>query len=463
MEGPVLALCPAANSVKLNEENLKERTRAKITSISSLKSLPSPFDHCEDSKNIPSSHLSVVDYPISPELTACKEKPQSCGETLWQKRVSKYIRAKYLTHLSTIILERRQDTSNLIGIDSRSHLEVSDPKHRYGKNLRLYFEEWCRLFPRKDNHNRLVNGNSEGVLAPACSLHTMTPYYELSSFEAFFQWLDAANNVLSLPSCPRDVLDGDTVTYCRSSLHRHRYATLFDKRGRLHRLQARMMRASFCSAEEEMADNNNSSSLLTTGKAGHIFVAKDGVIYTHEKKVDAPPRFHHSSFFAGDVVEAAGILVCEAGEKLTLYPHSGHYRPTDKHFLNLLLLLSANNVDLNTVTVDVQRTLRTARLVLPGGEKCKKKDSAWMWGAPELFDFLMVKVSAWERGLFAELLSAVLERVAKRKAAESTIDQMAWEGTIESIAQVIAEQQLHVGALHPVPVTEDDEDVVKCQ
>jgi hypothetical protein len=29
-----------------------------------------------------------------------------------------------------------------IRIDSRSHLEVFDQKHRYGKNLRLYYKEW---------------------------------------------------------------------------------------------------------------------------------------------------------------------------------------------------------------------------------------------------------------------------------------------------------------------------------
>lgn len=31
-----------------------------------------------------------------------------------------------------------------IRIDSRSHLEVFDQKHRYGKNLRLYYKEWVK-------------------------------------------------------------------------------------------------------------------------------------------------------------------------------------------------------------------------------------------------------------------------------------------------------------------------------
>ena len=32
-----------------------------------------------------------------------------------------------------------------IRVDARSHLEVFDKKHRYGKNLRLYYTEWVRL------------------------------------------------------------------------------------------------------------------------------------------------------------------------------------------------------------------------------------------------------------------------------------------------------------------------------
>lgn len=126
-------------------------------------------------------------------------------------------------------------------------------------------------------------------------------------------------------------------------------------------------------------------------------------------------RFHHSSFFAGDVVEAAGILVCELGVSLVLYPHSGHYRPRDKHFLNFLIFLRKNHVDLAEVTVDVQRTLRTARLVLPGGEKVKKKDASWMWGALMLFDFLSVKVHAWDSGLFRELVQYAVDRSYLRR------------------------------------------------
>lgn len=84
-------------------------------------------------------------------------------------------------------------------------------------------------------------------------------------------------------------------------------------------------------------------------------------------------RFHHSTFFAGSEVEFAGALVCESGRLRRLYPHSGHYRPQEKHLLQLLLLLRAKHVPLGSgddygsgdglrpVLVDGQRALHVAR------------------------------------------------------------------------------------------------------
>lgn len=34
---------------------------------------------------------------------------------------------------------------NIINIHSKSFLEVADIKHRYGKNLRLYYNEFCKI------------------------------------------------------------------------------------------------------------------------------------------------------------------------------------------------------------------------------------------------------------------------------------------------------------------------------
>jgi hypothetical protein len=327
-----------------------------------------------------------------------------------------------------MILENREDTSHLIAIDRRSHLEVSDPKHRYGKNLRTYYDEWVRL--------------GLGAALDAYRDEPVSPSQELAGYEAFFLWLDNPHGLPELAHCPRTVLDGDTVTYCRAMADRWRYAVVFDSRGRLHRLRRQSSYGSERSLDSNADDAEyGEHSLISTGKSGHIFVVKDGVLYTHTKKIDQPPRFHHSSFFAGDVVEAAGILVCESGANLVLYPHSGHYRPKDKHFLNLLTMLKHNHVRLASVTVDVQRTLRTARLLLPGGEKTRKKDTAWMWSAVALFDFLTVKVGAWDRGMFAELIQRVVNRtflssagMVHRLSGIDARDKAAWDSALQALS-----------------------------
>ena len=63
-----------------------------------------------------------------------------------------------------------------IHIDPRSHLEVSDLKHRYGKNLRYYFQEYCRI------HNTDLNNISS-------SLHDVNKW---KLFDEFFRWLDCS-------------------------------------------------------------------------------------------------------------------------------------------------------------------------------------------------------------------------------------------------------------------------------
>lgn len=336
-----------------------------------------------------------------------------------------------------MILEKKEDTSHLIAIDRRSHLEVSDPKHRYGKNLRLYYEEWQRIkFPNRIHRS----------LSVAAEDVPSSPFADLDGYEEFFRWLDNPQCLPEVSGCPRDQLDGDTVTYCRSTIDRMRYSIAFDKRGRLHRYRRR---SSLEELHRSLEDDEDS--LLSTGKSGHIFVTRDGTLYTHVKRIEQPPRFHHSSFFAGDVVEAAGILVCDRGERLVLYPHSGHYRPKDKHFLNFLLFLERSGVDLSGVTVDVQRTLRTARLVLPGGEKVKKKDTAWMWGALKLRDFLLVKVGAWDRGMFAELSQAVVNRSYLSNAGVVSLlekldlkDGEAWAAALQRIEVELAAERAAV-------------------
>lgn len=55
------------------------------------------------------------------------------------------------------------------------------------------------------------------------------------------------------------------------------------------------------------------------------------------------------------------MLVAVNGVLTTLYPHSGHYRPTNLHLHRLLLFLSGLGVDLSAIQVDAQRVHKVAR------------------------------------------------------------------------------------------------------
>lgn len=55
------------------------------------------------------------------------------------------------------------------------------------------------------------------------------------------------------------------------------------------------------------------------------------------------------------------MLVAEEGVLKTLYPHSGHYRPTNQHLRVLLKFLKSLGVDLDALEVDAQRVHKVAR------------------------------------------------------------------------------------------------------
>lgn len=61
------------------------------------------------------------------------------------------------------------------------------------------------------------------------------------------------------------------------------------------------------------------------------------------------------------MVEAAGMLVAENGVLVALFPHSGHYRPTNLHLHRLLRFLRGLRVDLSAIQVDAQRVHKVAR------------------------------------------------------------------------------------------------------
>lgn len=299
--------------------------------------------------------------------------------------------------------------SDYIDIDPRSHLEVSDTKHRYAKNLRVYFQEFVNSGSQQ----------SENACSPISS-HLIEGRCECthcSMFAHFFVWLDLEEPKPELPSCPRLMLDTDIVQYLSCSEERVRFQVHVDCSGKfwcheslVHTNRARASSSSSAVLTPSLTEGTapgeninehtqhcgihdadevvNGMRPMCTGQEGWIFVVRDDQLLANRKETKTFPRFHHSSFYSGDSVDFAGMFVIESGCLLRLYPHSGHYRPTERHLRNMLLFLQVRNVSLAQVQVDGQRVFRIARAVNTIGEKMKKVEVAHMLPADEVLSYL---------------------------------------------------------------------------
>jgi hypothetical protein len=88
-------------------------------------------------------------------------------------------------------------------------------------------------------------------------------------------------------------------------------------------------------------------------KRGHAFVwLETGELLVHPHD---PGRFHHSSFTSGGKVRCAGTILANHGKVTRLDNNSGHYQPTDLHFLALLEVLRKSDALAADVSVGTHR------------------------------------------------------------------------------------------------------------
>jgi hypothetical protein len=276
------------------------------------------------------------------------------------------------------ITKRGIQRGNYAQLHRKAWLEVSDKYHRYGKNLRMYYRFWERLgFPTNQ----------------------------------FFDWLDSKGEAAGMPlpnleECPRSVLDSDTVLYITNPEVTEGYALEI-----------------VCGEDGCARIIDVDSRPVATGIDGWIFVLRDGVMYGAEKITSisghSKQRFHHSSFFGGKAVAAAGIIITDdQGFMTRLYPHSGHYRPGEAHMQRMLFFLHRKGVDLRTFEMDTQQFRHVSREKegkskdgekekekihkepKDGEKKAKKIDSLHMEKAVTVACFLAHKASFIGQGIF---------------------------------------------------------------
>ncbi|XP_027167852.1 IQ domain-containing protein IQM1-like [Coffea eugenioides] len=176
-------------------------------------------------------------------------------------------------------------------------LEAIDPCHRYGGNLHLYYVEW---------------------------LKSQSP-------QPFFYWLDFGDGrEVSLDQCPRISLQDQCIQYLGPK-EREAYEVIIEC-GKL------VYMRSGCPVD-------------TPEDTKWIFVLSTRrKLYVGEKKKGL---FQHSSFFAGGATIAAGRLISCNGTlqviKLAIWSYSGHYRPPEENFVEMIRFLEGHHVDLSHV------------------------------------------------------------------------------------------------------------------
>jgi hypothetical protein len=224
----------------------------------------------------------------------------------------------------------------------KAWLEVSDTKHRYGKHLRLYHRRWESLFSLNNDNDAMITARSNSSMS--CN---------------FFDWLDSrgmydGNPLPEIPDCLRSRLDSDMVTYIDDRSESERYAV------RVVATQHGIGR--LVPSNNSSVCNSCNNSVIKTGSSGWMFVLRDNVMYVAPKVIsdrECTRRFHHSSFFGGRAVQAAGIVVTDeaTGCLQQILPHSGHYRPGEADVQRVLYFLLEMGVCWTTFSVDVQQFL----------------------------------------------------------------------------------------------------------
>lgn len=176
-------------------------------------------------------------------------------------------------------------------------LEAIDPRHRYGHNLHYYYDCW----------------------------------FHCESKQPFFYWLDVGEGKeINLEGqCSRSKLLSQCIKYLGPK-EREDYEVVIED-GKFLYNKSRQILDTSCGPRD----------------AKWIFVLSTSKsLYVGQKKKGT---FQHSSFLAGGATSAAGRLVVENGTLKAIWPHSGHYRPTEENFQEFKIFLKDNLVELTNV------------------------------------------------------------------------------------------------------------------
>ncbi|KAL8122870.1 IQ domain-containing protein IQM1-like [Apium graveolens] len=225
------------------------------------------------------------------DLAAFKQRSTSfLSNVKPESAVSRWARARTMVAKVGKGLSKNEKAQKLA---LRHWLEAIDPRHRYGHNLKFYYDVW----------------------------------FTSQSRQPFFYWLDVGDGKeVNLEKCLRADLQRQCVRYL-GPRDRMEFEVIIEQ-GKLMYKQSR-------------------KPLNTQEGSKWIFVlSTSSILYVGEKKKG---HFQHSSFLSGGATTAAGRLVAQNGVLEAIWPYSGHYCPTEESFMEFVSFLEEHRVDLSNV------------------------------------------------------------------------------------------------------------------
>ncbi|MCH81972.1 hypothetical protein A2U01_0002767, partial [Trifolium medium] len=178
-------------------------------------------------------------------------------------------------------------------------LEAIDPRHRYGHNLHFYYDKWLQCQSR----------------------------------EPFFYWLDIGEGrEVNLEKCSRSKLQLQCIKYL-GPMERLAYEVVVEDGKFFYKQSGELLHTA--------AEDAHAKWIFVLSTSKSLYVGKK-----------TKGSFQHSSFLAGGATSSAGRLVIENGVLKAVWPHSGHYRPTEENFKEFISFLEENNVNLSDVKMD---------------------------------------------------------------------------------------------------------------
>ncbi|KAL0691164.1 hypothetical protein Bca4012_090843 [Brassica carinata] len=281
----------------------------------------------DDECKTPKRSVNFSDGTLEPTIL---KSMGSGGKMVVEKSVSfKGMQLERMISLKRSLLKEK-DNAGMIAREL-SVLDPRNPKHEAAIKLQKVYKSF-RTRRKLADCAVLVEQSWWKLLDFAELKRSSISFFDIEKHETAISRLDIGEGkeVNLVEKCPRSKLQQQCIKYL-GPMERKAYEVVVEDGKFFYKNTGEML---------------HTSSLEDSDSKWIFVLSTSKVLYVGKKKKGT---FQHSSFLAGGATVAAGRLVVEDGVLKAVWPHSGHYQPTEENFLDFLSFLRENDVDITDV------------------------------------------------------------------------------------------------------------------